>query len=375
MEKDATYFDEFFFSRFLVARSWNVEQAHEMLTATKAWRETESIDSLIDTYGAPGNERREFLEQFCPMGVHGVDKRGCPVYVERIGAFDAKGLLSAIDLKDLATHHIYQLERVEQLKRERGIAENGVPFRKHVVIEDLAGLGWGHMTSATIELTKSLVVLDESHYPELLQKLFIINAPWLFNAAWKVLTPLLSERTLNKIEICGSDYLEKIQELVPAEQIPVELGGKCTSCSGPCVQSGGKVPESFYRGGVESDGETVHSVLVPRSAAHEVKVPVAAGGVLCYEFWTDDYDISFGVSFCGKESGAARQALLPVGKCDSHVKHISGDLTAPGDGILILTFDNSYSMFRKKQLYFKLGGTMTQQSVEESDVSAAVPTD
>ena len=38
-----------------------------------------------------------------------------------------------------ATHHIYQLERVEQLKRERGIAENGVPFRKHVVIEDLAG--------------------------------------------------------------------------------------------------------------------------------------------------------------------------------------------------------------------------------------------
>jgi hypothetical protein len=37
--KDAVYFNDFFFTRWLVARAWDLEQAHEMLTTSKAWRE------------------------------------------------------------------------------------------------------------------------------------------------------------------------------------------------------------------------------------------------------------------------------------------------------------------------------------------------
>ena len=87
-----------------------------------------------------------------PSTFHGVDKRGCPIYVERVGAFDATGLLASIDIEDLKTHHIFQLERGERLKREAGIKLQNKPFKKHLAIEDLGGLGWGHMTSACGEL-------------------------------------------------------------------------------------------------------------------------------------------------------------------------------------------------------------------------------
>jgi hypothetical protein len=67
----------------------------------------------------------------------------------------------------------------------------------------------------------------------------------------------------------------------------------------------------------------VHSATVPRSGQHEVRVPVSEGlnniyyciyisinifivfivlkgALLCYEFWSDDYDVGYGVAFCAK---------------------------------------------------------------------------
>lgn len=49
-----------------------------------------------------------------------------------------------------------------------------------------------------------------------------------------------------------------------------------------------------------------------------------------------------------------------------------GDLTAPSDGSFILIFDNSFSSFRKKQLYYKLAVPTTagDAAIEEVDVDA-----
>lgn len=47
-----------------------------------------------------------------------------------------------------------------------------------------------------------------------------------------MIKPVLSERTVNKIEIMGSDYLPTLLEVIDIEQLPVQLGGKCTECKG-----------------------------------------------------------------------------------------------------------------------------------------------
>jgi hypothetical protein len=332
------------------------------------------MDTLVERYDVPSNQNKEILHKFAPMGLHGVDKRGCPIYVERIGKFDAPGLLQAVSLADLAQHHLFQLEVAERAKVRLGVAKTGAPFRKHLVIEDLGGLGWSHLSTATTDLAKQLITLDESHYPESMQKMFIINTPWIFNTVWKLLKPIISERTVAKIEILGSDYIDKLRELVDDDQIPVELGGSCSQCGGkPCISAGGAVPESYWRGANANinNPDTVHKATVNRSDTHEVRLTVTKGSTLLYEFWTDDYDLQFGVQFCSKaDKTGARLPLIPTTKHDSHEKHVAGDITAPEDGALILVFDNSYSMFRKKQVYYKINLPSTQD-LEPTDGAAA----
>lgn len=45
--------------------------------------------------------------------------------------------------------------------------------------------------------------LDDELFPGRVAKCVIINAPLLFNGAWKVIKLFLSEATKNKIEIIG----------------------------------------------------------------------------------------------------------------------------------------------------------------------------
>jgi len=373
LDKGNPYHDDFFFTRWLIARSWNVDQADEMLKASMKWRADEGIDTLVEEYGKEGNELREMLERYCPMGMHGVDKRGCPIYIERVGSFDIQGLLASASMEQLKRHHVFQIERAEVMKTKAS-NDAGKQFRKHYVIEDLSNLGWEHVSQNTLDLTKELLRLDESHFPESIIKLYIINAPWAFNAVWKIIKPVLSERTVNKIEILGTDFLPTLLEVVDKNELPVQLGGSCDKCNGQCVSDGGKIPESFYKGfdlGAHHEN-TVHEAVVPRSGIHEVRVPVAEGALLCYEFWTDDYDVSYGVAFCAKGESEQRIPILPVNRVNSHEKHITGSVTADKDGSFILIFDNSFSTFRKKQLHYKLAvPTATDEpDVVESDVAA-----
>jgi hypothetical protein len=370
--KDGVYYDDFFFSRWLVARAWDLEAAHSMLEASKAWRAKENIDTLLERYAAHPN--RALLEQYAPGALYSVDKRGCPVYIDRIGKYDAPGLLQAVTLAELSEHHVFQLELAEREKTKLGVAKTGVPFRKHIVLEDLGGLGWSHVSTATTDLAKSIISLDESHFPESMQKMFIINTPWIFNTVWKIIKPIVSERTVAKIEICGADYIDKLREVMDDDQIPVEFGGTCQKP----LAAGGPVPEACWRGANANiqNADTVHEFLVNRSDTHEVRLTVAKGQTLIYEFWTDDYDLQFGISFCSKsDATGARLPLIPTTKHDSHLKHVTGDIAAPDDGALVLVFDNTHSMFRKKQLYYKLSMPTTQDLPAPAAAAAAADAD
>jgi hypothetical protein len=55
----------------------------------------------------------------------------------------------------------------------------------------------------------------------------------------------------------------------------------------------------------------------------------------------------------------------------SQEKHITGSVTADSDGSFILIFDNTFSTFRKKQLYYKLAVPTSKDAptIDESDVT------
>lgn len=54
---------------------------------------------------------------------------------------------------------------------------------------------------------------------------FIINAPFIFSAIWRVVRGWLDPVTAQKIQILGSNYQETLLAEIAPEQLPVEYGG------------------------------------------------------------------------------------------------------------------------------------------------------
>lgn len=67
-------------------------------------------------------------------------------------------------------------------------------------------------------------------------KFYIINSPWGFSTIWSLIKGWLDEVTVAKIHILSSDYKKQLIEQIPAENLPVDLGGTC-QCAGGCSMS------------------------------------------------------------------------------------------------------------------------------------------
>lgn len=135
-------------------------------------------------------------------------------------------------------------------------------------------------------------------------------------------------------------------------------------------------------------------VTVYRGDIMTVHVPtVPEGKRVCWEFATDNYDIGFGVYFdwspvtshaitvhvsessddddeeeelegpasSGDVEKGSKSAvdtnlgeILPVYRQDSHTLVHGGSHEFPGEGTYLLKFDNSYSLWRNKTLYYRI---------------------
>ncbi|MGH0171078.1 UNVERIFIED_CONTAM: hypothetical protein FKN15_060321 [Acipenser sinensis] len=135
-------------------------------------------------------------------------------------------------------------------------------------------------------------------------------------------------------------------------------------------------------------------LTVYRGDVVTVRVPtVPEGKRLCWEFATDNYDIGFGIYFDwmpvtsrvitvqvsessddeddeGEVEGPVSSRdiesgskacpishlgeILPVYRQDSHLAVQAGHHEYPGEGMYLLKFDNSYSLWRNKTLYYRV---------------------
>ena len=94
---------------------------------------------------------------------------------------------------------------------------------------DLAGFGVSSWNKASMNLSKLAIGVSQDYYPEVLGKLFIINANWFFTSAWGIAKAWVDERTRAKISMLGKDYLKELLKYVDMELIPTYLGGTNTA--------------------------------------------------------------------------------------------------------------------------------------------------
>jgi len=286
--------NEYTLKRFLRARQNNVDAAFEMFTKCLEWRKDIGADTILERKASL--KYKELLHSYWPGREHGVDKRGMAVFYEKLGSADIKSIMSSIPFDDCVQYHVYRLEKARVLKYKIS-KDVGKDMYSHIVIENFDGFGLGQMGGDSVTAFKKLAKIGEDNYPESLRKYYIINAPSIINMAYKLISPFMDERTLNKVVICGSDYLDALQQDIDISQIPKEIGGKC-NCKGKCVPVGG----TFIT--VKKNGETwtPQPVTVSRRDKYQCKVKVEEEGCcINWNFKLESLDISFSIERKNKE--------------------------------------------------------------------------
>ena len=97
-----------------------------------------------------------------------------------------------------------------------------------------------------------------------------------------------------------------------------------------------------------------HVLTVARSEMAIVKVETTheAAGIF-WEFCTESYDIGFGLSFT-KEGSQLEEEILKVVRRECSEDVIAGTHNFTANGTYYLKFDNTYSVFRSKQVYYRV---------------------
>jgi len=181
----------------------------------------------------------EALKNFYPHTMYGYDRLGRPVLFEHTGGMNPNAIIHMTSKRMLIDYHWWTMEKVLDDKFKEAVqikmAKEGISDPKEVVLQnfgtcailDMKGFGMIHVCQKMMDQCKTLVALDNVCYPEMLGKMFVINAPWLAIQTWGLVKGWLDIRTQEKISIMGSgpDMIAKLLEHIPPESLPKEYGG------------------------------------------------------------------------------------------------------------------------------------------------------
>ncbi|KAI1740180.1 CRAL-TRIO domain-containing protein [Xylaria scruposa] len=228
--------------RTLRARKFVPQDAYVQFTETEKFRNANEIEKLYDTIDIDSYEASRKLY---PRFTGRRDKRGIPLYVFKIGHLDSK----AVADYEKSTETTYSKAKTDgktppKLLRLFALYENltrfvqplssectdreapPIPITLSTNIVDISNVSlrmfWNlkaHMQAAS--------QLATAHYPETLDRIFIIGAPYFFSTVWGWIKRWFDPVTVSKIFILSDqDVLPVLTTFLDIEDIPKRYGGK-----------------------------------------------------------------------------------------------------------------------------------------------------
>ncbi|TRX88875.1 hypothetical protein FHL15_010218 [Xylaria flabelliformis] len=228
--------------RTLRARKFVPQDAYVQFSETEKFRNANEIEKLYDTIDIDSYEASRKLY---PRFTGRRDKRGIPLYVFKIGHLDSK----AVADYEKSTETTYSKAKTDgktppKLLRLFALYENltrfvqplssectdreapPIPITLSTNIVDISNVSlrmfWNlkaHMQAAS--------QLATAHYPETLDRIFIIGAPYFFSTVWGWIKRWFDPVTVSKIFILSEqDVLPVLTTFLDVEDIPKRYGGK-----------------------------------------------------------------------------------------------------------------------------------------------------
>jgi len=347
--------------RWLVAREFDIPKAEKMLRNSLEWRRHYNIDTLLEDYESPEVFKKYFSADFV-----GYDKFNNPVWVARFGRIDLKGLLLSAKKKDFLYHVFSLVETSIKKSKEYQEKYNSSPsvITQSTIIFDVEHLSMRQITyKPAVDSALQAVQFYEANYPELLRRVFVINAPKIFNVAIALVKPFLNETTANKVKILAgnnaSHWRNAILKEIDADQFPAYYGGTMTDPDGNpnCISKinmGGLIPKSYYFNDQSNKKSNYNNKKIltisygsKEKLEYNVKLP---GSKIRWNFYSEEGDISFGIY---KKNGNQKTVIVPKDRVDCHIAAEEGEISVePSE--YVIEFDNSFSYLRSKIIWYSI---------------------
>ncbi|KAJ1454113.1 CRAL-TRIO domain-containing protein [Pelagophyceae sp. CCMP2097] len=220
LDEATGYFDDNFdvdlpcCARYLRARGGDSAKAKAMLVSTLEWRRKLKVGTLVED--SFETIKLEACGKTFVMPSPHLDVDGRTVVVMR------NRLENTMSHDGNVTHLIYQMERAVKAAR-------ATQHEKWVLLIDFEG--YSMRNAPPMKTSKATLGLMQHHYPERLHRAVLVDAPWLFNAAFKVISPFIDAVTKEKLVFVRGDAAAKrakVAALVPLENVEACMGGNST---------------------------------------------------------------------------------------------------------------------------------------------------
>ncbi|GMP75883.1 hypothetical protein CsSME_00032815 [Camellia sinensis var. sinensis] len=179
-----------------------------MLVDSLKWRVESEIENMLAKPIVPTDLYRAVRDSQL-IGLSGYSREGLPVFAIGVG-------LSTLDKASVHYYvqsHIQINEYRDCVILPSATKKYGRHISKCLKVLDMTGLKLSALSQ--IKLLSIISTIDDLNYPEKTLTYYIVNAPYIFSACWKVVKPLLHERTRKKIQVLsgsGQDDLLKIMD-------------------------------------------------------------------------------------------------------------------------------------------------------------------
>jgi len=303
-------------------------------------------------------EAPEVLRKYFPGGVFKNDLEGRPVFYDPLGQIDFVGLLHSVKAEDIVKYKRKQYEMIVKLSHQQETSLGKTFDNMSTMVLDADGAGRKHLWGPGLDAYKQCVHLYETEFPNLRERIIIINTPVIFPLIFSIIKPFLSEATKNKIKLLGSNWKTEILEFIDKDSIPEFYGGSCKGSRGSSkceefICYGGEIPKSYYVS-ENVDKEEFERVVIKAGTTYTKDIEVKENNTkIKFQFITNNFDIKFSALFKASNEEKCR-SIIPEKKFDSQLIMEQGEVECKETGLYTFIFDNGYSWFRGKELYFSI---------------------
>uniref|UniRef100_A0A915BSB3 SEC14-like protein 2 n=1 Tax=Parascaris univalens TaxID=6257 RepID=A0A915BSB3_PARUN len=346
-----------YITRWLRSRDGRFDETADALKKHVVFRKAWNLDN-IDKWDAP-----EILEKYCGYGFLS-DKDGFPILMSLLGNLDVEGMVRSVQSSDYIKYSLAAIERGMKLCDEK-CKETGHPFEQMMLVFDLDHIGSAHYSCKQFASSfTTLIILFQEHYPLVLKKILIIRAPEMARVAFNTMTPFLSDKIQELIEMPSVDeWQAALTQYVELDSWPVHWGGKlCDENGDPKCPSKiryglGPIPDSYF-----VDVDTVmpeydQLTTVYAGEKHLIEIKVAANTRISWQYMTSEEDIGFAIHYdktMKANNLIEMETVFPYIRLECSQIPCSGSIVCENAGRYIIEFDNYYSWFSAKQLRYNI---------------------